>query len=222
MPFPPLPSDSLWSVVTRLGEAQILLPATLALCLWLAWRPRARPLVGWWLALLAVAAFVTTLSKIAFLGWGIGSATLDFTGISGHAMFAAAIYPLLLGAVFAQQPVGWQRVAVGIGVALALLVAVSRVIVGAHSVSEVVAGVAVGGLVSAWALSRGHLPRARVPALLPLALAIWLGVTPAHAPPSRTHSFVTRLSLALSGRDQAYTRHDLHRAQRRDPQHVSR
>ena len=222
MTFPPLPSDSFWRVVTRLGEAQILLPATLALCLWLAWRPHARPLVGWWLALLAVAASVTTLSKIAFLGWGIGSATLDFTGVSGHAMFAAATYPLLLGAVFAQQPVGWQRVAVGTGVALALLVAASRVMVGAHSVSEVVAGAAVGGLVSAWALSRGHLPRARVPVLLPLALAIWLGVTPAHAPPSHTHSFVTRLSLALSGRDHAYTRRDLHRAQRRDSQHVSR
>ena len=211
MLFPPLPADSVWPVVTRLGEVQILLPATLALCLWLAWRPRARPLVGWWLALLAVATFVTTLSKIAFLGWGIGNATLDFTGVSGHAMFAAAIYPLLLGAVFAQQPVGWQRVAVGIGAALALLVAVSRVKVGAHSVSEVLAGMAVGGLVSAWALSRGHLPRVRVPMLLPLALAAWLAVTPAHAPPSQTHGWVTNLSLSLSGRDRAYTRLDLRR-----------
>ena len=213
MSFPPLPSNAVWQVVTRLGEAQILLPATLALCLWLAWRPRARPLVGWWLALLAVAAFVTTLSKIAFLGWGIGNATLDFTGVSGHAMFAAAVYPLLLGAVFAQQPIGWQRVAVGIGAALALLVAVSRVMVGAHSVSEVLAGVAVGGLVSAWALSRGHLPRVRVPVLLPLALAAWLAVTPAHAPPSQTHGWVTQLSLSLSGRDRAFTRLDLQRTQ---------
>ena len=83
MLFPPLPAYSVWPVVTRLGEAQILLPATLALCLWLAWRPRARPLVGWWLALLAVAAFVTTLSKIAFLGWGIGNATLYWHFLGG-------------------------------------------------------------------------------------------------------------------------------------------
>lgn len=214
MLFTPLFSDSLWRVVTRLGEAQILLPATLALCLWLAWRPRAQPLVGWWLALLAAAAFATTLSKIAFLGWGIGSATLDFTGVSGHAMFAAAIYPLLFGAVFAGHAVAWQRAALGIGVALALLVAVSRVMVGAHSVSEVAAGTAVGGLVSAWALSRGHLPRVRVPVLLPLALAVWLGVTPAHAPPSRTHDWVTKLALALSGRAEAFTRLDLQRTQR--------
>ena len=213
MLFLPLPAYSVWSVVTRLGEAQILLPATLALCLWLAWRPRARPLVGWWLALLAVAAFVTTLSKIAFLGWGIGNATLDFTGVSGHAMFAAAIYPLLLGAVFAGHAIAWQRAAVAVGAALALLVAVSRVMVGAHSVSEVLAGMAVGGLVSAWALSRGHLPRVRVPVLLPLALAAWLAVTPAHAPESQTHGWVTNLSLALSGRDRAYTRLDLQRRQ---------
>lgn len=183
---------------------------------------------------MAVAAFVTTLSKIAFLGWGIGNATLDFTGVSGHAMFAAAIYPLLLGAVFAQQPIGWQRVAVGIGAALALLVAVSRVMVGAHSVSEVLAGMVVGGSVSAWALGRGHLPRVRVPVLLPLALAAWLAVTPAHAPPSQTHGWVIQLSLSLSGRDRAFTRRDLQRnqqftqqstqqrTQRHEAQHVSR
>ena len=53
----------------------------------------------------------------------------------------------------------------------------------------------------------------RVPVLLPLALAAWLVVTPAHAPPSRTHSWVTKLSLSLSGRDRAYTRLDLQRTQ---------
>ena len=30
------------------------------------------------------------------IGWGIGWAPLDFTGFSGHAMFAAALMPLLL------------------------------------------------------------------------------------------------------------------------------
>ncbi len=209
MLFPPLPAYSLWPIVTRLGEAQILLPAALGLCVWLAWRPAARPLVGWWLALLTAAVFITTASKVAFLGWGIGSAALDFTGISGHAMFAAAVYPVLLGSAAGGRSVAWQRLALCAGVALALLVAVSRVMVAAHSVSEVVAGVAVGGAASAWALGRGHLPRVRVPAVLPLALAGWLLLTPANAPPSRTHSWVTGLSLALSGRAEPYTRFDL-------------
>ena len=77
MLFPPLPAYSIWPVVTRLGEAQILLPAALALCAWMAFRPSARPLVAWWLALLTLATLVTTLTKVAFLGWGLGSAALD-------------------------------------------------------------------------------------------------------------------------------------------------
>jgi membrane-associated phospholipid phosphatase len=212
--FPPLPAYPVWPVITRLGEAQILLPAALALCAWLGRRAPARPLVAWWLGLLALAVLITTASKVAFLGWGVGSAWLDFTGVSGHAMFAAAIYPLLLGVEAAGRSAAWQRLAFGAGVSLALLVAVSRVMVGAHSVSEVVAGLAVGGAASAWALGQGHLPRLRVPVLLPVALAAWLALTPAHAPPSRTHTWVTRLSLAMSGRTEPYTRSDLRRAAR--------
>jgi membrane-associated phospholipid phosphatase len=198
-----------WLFVTRLGEAQILLPAALLLSAWLARRVAGRPLVQWWLALLAAAAAITTATKLAFLGWGIGIAAIDFTGVSGHAMFAAAVYPLLTAALSAPHAPGWRRLAIGCGYALALLVAVSRVVVGAHSASEAVAGFALGGLASAAALWFGHPPAARTPLLLSMGLAAWLSLTPVHAPPSNTHGIVTRLALALSGRDQPYTRHDL-------------
>ncbi len=47
-----------------------------------------RPAWYWVLAFCAVGA-VVSLSKIAFLGFGIGSARFYFTGFSGHsAMFA--------------------------------------------------------------------------------------------------------------------------------------
>ena len=202
-----------WHLLTLLGDSGLLLPCAALIAVWLGVSPRTRNGAIRWVVIFGLGSSIVFASKLAFLGWGIGNATLDFTGVSGHAMFAAAIYPLLLGAVFAGQAIAWQRAAVALGVALALLVAVSRVMVGAHSVSEVVAGMAVGGVVSAWALSRGHLPRVRVPVLLPLALAAWLAVTPAHAPESQTHSWVTNLSLALSGRDRAYTRLDLQRSQ---------
>jgi membrane-associated phospholipid phosphatase len=201
-----------WQFVTRLGEAQILLPAALLLAWWLARKVAARPLVQWWLALVAGAAAITTVSKLAFLGWGIGIAAIDFTGISGHAMFAAAIYPLLCAALSGSQPRAWRRAAIGAGFAVALLVGLSRLVVGAHSLSEVVAGFALGAAVSAAALALAHPPATRAPLLLPLALAAWLTVTPAHAPPSNTHGLVTRLALVLSGRDHPYTRGDLRRA----------
>ena len=92
-----LPNSALfWHLLTRLGEMQILLPAALLAMLAMFRRPEARPLAGWWGVFLMTAALITTASKVAFMGWGLGSAELDFTGISGHAMFAAAVYPLLI------------------------------------------------------------------------------------------------------------------------------
>src|SRR6516225_3344859 len=93
-----------WLAVTRLGEAQILLPACLAGALWLAFarpagaygrlaqgnphahdHPARRSALRWIAGLVATTA-VTTISKVAFLGFGVGIAAIDFTGFSGHSM----------------------------------------------------------------------------------------------------------------------------------------
>ena len=86
-----------WGLVTRLGEAQILLPAMFVALLWLVLPARTPRTALWWLAGTAVVALITTATKVAFFGYGIGYAPLDFTGISGHAMFAAAVLPVLAG-----------------------------------------------------------------------------------------------------------------------------
>jgi len=212
MPDSALTVHPFWFVISRLGEVQILLPAGLCFAWWLARRIEARPLVQWWLSLVAAAAFITTVTKVAFIGWGIGSAALDFTGVSGHAMFSSAVYPLLGAALASSRSLHWQRAEVVAGCALALLIGVSRVVVGAHSPSEVLAGLLLGGAASAVALSFAHTPNARVPLLLPIGLAAWLAITPAAAPPSQTHGMVTRLALALSGRTEPHTRDDMMRA----------
>lgn len=195
-----------WAFVTRLGEAQILLPAALAALFWLARRADGRLLAAWWLALLSVAVALTTASKVAFIGFGLGIPVLNFTGISGHAMFAAAVYPLLLGTL--TPPVAsrarWLALAVGAG--LALLVGVSRAVIGVHSGSEVIAGLAVGGAVSGIALGLAQLPHTKIGLAIPVGLALWLALTPMHAPASRTHDWVTQLSLKVSGRATPYTR----------------
>ena len=180
-----------WHLLSRLGEAQILLPAAFVFAWWLARRAAGRPLVRWWLSLVVVATLITTASKLAFIGWGIGSATLNFTGVSGHAMFAAAIYPLLAATLASSRAPRWQGLALVGGGAFALLIGVSRVIVGAHSPSEVIAGLVLGAAASAAALVLTHTPSTRTPLLMPFALALWLAVTPASAPPSNTHGMVT-------------------------------
>lgn len=197
-----------WTFVSRFGEAQILLPIALALCLWLARREEVRPVVVRWLAWMSAAAFVTTVTKVAFMGWGIGSATLDFTGISGHSMFSAAVYPPLMFLTATR----WRSAAWLAGFALALVIGVSRVMIDAHSWSEVVAGLVAGSLVSVSTLWMARSRHARVPLWMPLGIAAWLAITPVHAPASTTHDMVTRLALRLSGRQVPHTRAELHQS----------
>lgn len=201
-----------WMGFTRLGEAQILLPAVLVVFGWTVWRaPASRACAGRWLWCIALAAGLTTVTKVAFIGYGIGSATWDFTGLSGHAMFSAAILPVLMRLLTVEQGRTRVRWAVGAGYALAVMVAVSRVMVEAHSVSEVIGGALCGGLASALALSSWrHLPTPRVPAPLWLGVPMAILVAMHAAPPSQTHDWVTRLSLEISGRTEPCTREALH------------
>jgi membrane-associated phospholipid phosphatase len=200
-----------WQFLTRLGEAQVLLPAALLTALAVLRRPQARPLAARWLLLLGAGALFTTATKVAFFGWGVGWAELNFTGVSGHAMFAAAVYPVLFGALASSAPPKGRLLAIAGGCSLALLIGVSRIVVGAHSLSEVLAGCLVGGTVSALVLSAGHLPRTLVGPVLPVTVivVVWLGLMPAHAPASTTHSAVIRLSLKLSGNSVPYTRGEM-------------
>jgi len=211
------PAALLWSLFTRLGEAQILLPALLAACALLVWRGGAR--FAWvWLVAIAASTLLTTASKVAFIGFGWGWPGLDFTGISGHAMFAAAIWPPLLWLCAQPLPPRWRVAGWLAGAALALLVGVSRLVVHAHSLSEVVAGALLGGAVSAlllWAVAQSS-PRRWSPLVrwpsgalargLPLALLAWVLLSVTTAAPSRSHDWVTRLALVSSGRSAPFLR----------------
>jgi len=198
-----------WFFVSRLGEAQILLPAMAGALLWLVLQPRCRPLAAVWLAAVTAAAALTTASKVAFIGYELGYAPLDYSGISGHAMFAAAILPVLLRVQFANAAPRRAAFASAAGYALALLVAVSRLKLGAHSVADVVLGGSLGVLASTWALRFWPAGPQRPPIWLPAALALWLVMLPAAAPPSNTHGLVTALALEISGRPFPYTRYEM-------------
>ena len=205
----PGPHAAFWHVVTRFGEAQIALPVLFASMIWLMRRHGNLRLVTWWLCFVVGAALFTLGSKVAFIGWGVGVAALDFTGVSGHTMFASVVYPLLACVLFTERPAPQRRRAVAVGVAMALAVGLSRVMIGAHSVSEVAAGWVIGGTASAAALMLARHPVSSVPFWVPLGVVLWLGITPVGAPVSETHGMVVRLALALSGRAVPYTRTDL-------------
>jgi len=199
-----------WHAVTRLGEAQLLLPAALLASAWLTWRLHARATAKSWLSLLALAIALTTASKLAFIGWGLGIASLDFTGFSGHAMFAAAVYPMLARIASANASQVMQRSAVALGVVFAMVVAVSRLEVHAHSVSEVVTGSMLGFLVSGQAKKQNPTPPPSAAPWMPVVLLLCLAAMPWKAPPSLSHQLVTQLALSLAQRVHPYTRAHLH------------
>jgi membrane-associated phospholipid phosphatase len=211
-----------WVAVTRLGEAQILLPAFFAGALWLAFarpagargrvaqgnahahdHPARRSALRWVAAVIATTAVVTA-SKVAFLGYGLGIASLDFTGFSGHSMYATAILPVLVALI------AGRRGAV-VGVLLALLITWSRVKLGAHSWSEAISGLVLGAAAAGWTLADylAHPGAVRAPWWLPLVLVAWLTLLPMKAPPSRTHSLVVSIALKVSGHHRPYTRFEL-------------
>jgi len=211
-----------WLAVTRLGEAQILLPAFVAGALWLAFaRPAgaygrlaqgsphahdhpARRSALRWVGGITATTLATTASKVAFLGFGVGIAAVDFTGFSGHSMYSWAILPVL-GAVVA------GRRGVAAGAALAVLITWSRVSLGAHSWSEAASGMALGVAAAGWTLADylAHPGAVRTPWWLPLLIVAWLAVLPVKAPPSRTHGLVVSIALKMSGRHRPYTRFEL-------------
>jgi len=213
--FASVPSG--WHLFTRLGEAQILLPAMLAALLWLALSARDRRSAWRWAAATFVVALVTTITKVAFFGFEVGYAPLDYTGISGHAMFAAAVLPVLCAV--AACGTRWRNAAVAFGYALAVLVAYSRLPVRAHSPAEALAGLLLGGLASALVLRFTRLPEQRAPLWLGAALSVWMLCLPLNAPPSFTHGMVVKLSLAVSGRTVPYSRWRMHRDWRLQQQH---
>ena len=198
-----------WLFITRFGEAQIMLPALAVVLLWFGFKPEGRRVAITWLACLAAATLLTTTTKVAFIGWGLGWAPLDFTGISGHSMFSAAVLPLLLVTTVARRPAGTRWSAWGVGCVLAALIALSRVRTGSHSVSEAIAGFLIGTLSSGGALCLAAAPPLRLPRRLLAGIAACLALLLLATPTAPTHALVTRLALAMSGHPHPHTRAEM-------------
>ncbi|MNC14152.1 PAP2 superfamily protein [compost metagenome] len=196
-----------WEGLSSLGDSRVLLPLSAVLLLSLA-APQ-RPMKWRWAITIAAVALLTLTSKIAFMGWGVGIASLDFTGISGHAAMSSTIYPTalwMLACGRSQRPWAWALAGVG----LALAIAVSRLPLRAHSVSEIVAGLILGLLATLAVLrSQGFRASARIIRNSSAALAITIAAAvPLLLADLHTHDLVKSLATALSGRERALDRYD--------------
>lgn len=195
----------LWQNLSLLGSLAVTGPIGIAIAVWLlvgkSWR-----LTLAWCALFGVGMAAVVMTKVAFIGWGVGVESVEFAGFSGHAMRSAAVFPVAF--FLALRPMGVQARNWGLaaGVALAVLIAISRVFIQAHSVSEVVTGCLLGLAVAAgfvwFASTEGHLALSRV--LVSLCIPILLIAPRVEQVP--TEQWVTKLALMLSGRDRPFTR----------------
>ncbi len=194
-----------WWGLTDFGDSAAMVPAATLIAAWLA-AGRAWRRAALWAGGFAVLSLLVTLSKLAFMGWGIGSEALDFTGISGHTALAVSI--LSVGAALSladrDRTLRWSGVV--LGAAIGLAIGLSRLELHVHSVSEVVAGAALGGAVAAiyfWRSAHANPARLR-PAVLGGILLLTLGITHGHRAP--TQDFLTRMALSLSGRSVPHSR----------------
>ncbi|MBB1603922.1 phosphatase PAP2 family protein [Variovorax sp. UMC13] len=204
-----VPADA-WHAFTWLGDSALMLPLALllALGLWLSRAGRGAAF-AWCLAFGAGSALIL-LSKLAFLGWGIGSARWDFTGFSGHTAIGTSVWSVLLWLACARGSPLVRRLAVGAGWALGAAIGVSRLALHAHSVSEVVAGLLLGMAVSLGFL---WLARHRAPPRLPWAA--WLVglllplVLQTPGKPAPTQGLLETMAVRLAGIERPFTRSDL-------------
>ena len=194
-----------WGVITDLGDSAVMAPACLAIAAWLVLSRAYRDAVRW-LTLFGAAAGLVLCTKVAFLGWGIGVAALDFTGASGHATSATGVFGVAGFLVGSKASRIWGLSGAAIGCGLGALIAFSRIMVGAHSGSEVAVGCLIGATV---VLGMMTAPRPLVlaaPRLLSLTLVAI--VITQHGGRAPSEAWITELSLILSGHSQPYSRGD--------------
>jgi membrane-associated phospholipid phosphatase len=202
--MPDLPAH-LWYAITSLGGAGMTLPLACAIAIWLAvgytWR-----LAAGWLLLLGAAIGVVTVTKLAFLGWGVGIRELDFTGVSGHAMLSTAVYPVVLFLMLLPARPAIRLLGVLLGLAAGIAVGLSRVVLSAHSPSEAITGCLVGALAAlvfvrlAWRAEPGKL------SAMPVAVSMMVLAVAAHGVHVPTQRWVTHIALKVSGHERPFIR----------------
>ncbi|HYP81872.1 phosphatase PAP2 family protein [Variovorax sp.] len=199
-----------WHGLTWLGDSGLLVPAAFFIGLWLLVSRRTWHTAFLWLVLFGSASALVLLTKLAFLGWGIGSARFNFTGISGHTMLSASVWPVALWLAAARAGHRWRVTMATVGWLLAWAIGLSRLALLAHSVSEVASGLLLGTATSAAFLAAQRrlphpAPRASL-VLLTLLLPLTL-FPPGHAAP--TQGLLERIATRVAGIERPFTRDDL-------------
>jgi len=159
-----------------------------------------------WLSLFGAGAFFVLSTQIAYAGWDIGVEQFDFTGISGHSFGATSVFSVAAYYIGSRFSAAAAFVAGCLGFCLGILVGISRIILGAHSPSEVIIGCALGGAIAlASNATLRYRPRTGfVTVLFAFAIGAIVCCSQEHRAPS--HQLAVRVALYLTGRSAPFAR----------------
>lgn len=194
-----------WHGLSVLGSLAVTGPIGVTIAVWLLAGKSWRLTLSWCLLFSAGMALVV-ITKVAFLGFGIGVEAVEFAGFSGHAMRSGAVFPVAFYLAFRSRGAAAREWALAAGVLLSILISISRVAVRDHTVSEAVSGCLLGFAVAAafiWQVrDERHFALSRI--LVALCMPVLL-IAP-RVEPIPAEAWIVKLSLYLSGREHPYSR----------------
>lgn len=133
---------NLLGVISDAGDSAVLLPLALLLIAAL-WRYQSRAAAATLIVALAACGAVMVVLKIMLIACG-QTWNAGVVSPSGHASMSTTVYGAL-GIIAARQAPRWQQPAIVLGSWLFVAaIAISRVVLGAHSYAEVGLGLLVG------------------------------------------------------------------------------
>lgn len=201
--------DQVMVAVTELGDASVIVPVTLAMLIWLAWQRAWRAALYGLVAVAGASIFAVLLKAMLhqarpgalYDGWNA------YSFPSSHAAVSAALYGFLAVLVGREAGARAGMAVTLVAVSLVGAIAFSRLYLGAHWLSDVAAGLAVG---VAWSALLGivYLQHARrdvragglaVVSVIALCVAGSLHIAMAHAADMRRYAVnqpISQMALA--------------------------
>lgn len=196
--------------LTYFGDSMLLIPTAIIMAGLIGWKNSDRRAVWYWALAFCTAGAVVSLSKVAFMGFGLGSASLNFTGFSGHTAMSATLWPVMLWLLSGRLSDNGRLLAVGVGYLIPVMVGVSRLLLNYHSASEVMTGLILGFTLSTAFLVSQRRSRVQGFSAVQLSVALLLPLLLlSHGRLATTQQFLQRLSVQIAGIEHPWTRADL-------------
>jgi len=124
--------------ITDFGDLAVLVPLAVAIPIWLH---RVSGVTAQWILALSICVGLTALLKIVFYGCPPAG---DMHSPSGHASLSTLVYGALAFTAAAAWPGLRRLIVIGVGAGLVSTIAVSRLLLDAHSLAEVGLGLIIG------------------------------------------------------------------------------